>query len=463
MKYSFLTLLASAALFLAMAMGACDDSSDIGNSLGDEDLAIVVDSAFTLTAVTVDNPVVQSRTTSQLLGALQAPGYGDISSDFVAQYMPSVGIDTVSMTAQQIDSVKLFIQMARGNFAGDSLVPMGLEVYRITRDLPYPIYSDFDPAGYYDTKPMASTVYTASTKDEPDSIKNRSAIAAILTLPLEFGRELYSAYMADPAKFSDPAAFARDVFKGFYVRSSYGSGRISDFTANAIRLYYHKREYNTDSARWDTTWYAGDYFSTAPEMVINNNIKVSVAPELRQMVAAGDNVIMAPAGLELDVRFPAPEIIASYNRHADRMRILNSLTFRLPADSIANDYAIGPPPYVLMVLKKDKDKFFAENSVNDNKTSFYAEYDATNGCYTFGSMREYLLNLLAKDEVTADDYTFTICPVQVNLESSAGDYYGTSYVVSSIVPYVSKPVMARISPSKAKIKLTFSSQNNNIL
>ena len=445
-------------------MGACDDTSNIGNSLDDEDLTIEVDSAFTLTAVTVDNPVVQSRTTSQLIGALQAPGYGNISSDFVTQYMPSVGIDTVNMSVEQIDSVKLFLQMSRGNFAGDSLVPMGLEVYRLTRDLPYPIYSDFDPAGYYDPTPIASTVYTASTKDQPDSLQSRSAIAAILTLPVGFGRELYSAYKADPAKFSDPAAFARDVFKGFYVRSGYGSGRITDFTANAIRLYYHKREYNTDSARWDTTWYAGDYFSTAPEMVINNNIRVSVAPELRQMVAAGDNVLMAPAGLDVDIRFPAPEIIASYDRHADRMRVLNTLTFRLPADSIANDYAISPPPYVLMVLKKNKEKFFADNSVTDNKTSFYAEYDATTGSYYFSSMRDYLLDLLTKDEITPDDYTFSICPVQVNLEaSSSSSYYGTTYVVSSIVPYVSKPVMAKITPSKAKIKLTFSSQKNNIL
>jgi len=460
-KYSFLTLLA-AVLFLSL--GACDDTSDIGNSLSDEDLTIVVDSSFTLTAVTVDNPVVQSRTTSQLIGSLHAPGYGDISSDFVAQYIPSVGIDTVDMTVEQVDSVKLFLQMVRGNFSGDSLVPMGLEVYRLTRDLPYPIRSDFDPAGYYDPTPLASTIYTASTKDQPDSVKSRSAIAAILTLPREFGRELYSAYKANPAKFADPAAFARDVFKGFYVRSSYGSGRISDFTANSIRLYYHKDVYNTDSARWETNRYAGDYFSTAPEMVINNNIRVQVAHELRQMVADGDNVLMAPAGLEVDIRFPAPEIIASYNRHADRMRILNTLSFRLPADSIANDYAIGPPPYVLMVLKKDKEKFFADNSVTDNKTSFYAEYDAANGCYTFSSMREYILSLLDKEEVSADDYTFTICPVQVNLEeSSSSGYYGTSYVVSSIVPYVSKPVMAKITPSKAKIKLTFSSQKNNIL
>lgn len=462
MKYPFLTLIIAAALMCFT--GACNDSSDIGTSLADEDLTIVVDSAFTLSATTVENPVVQSRTISQLIGALDAPGFGNITSDFVAQFMPSLGLDTVNITAENIDSVKLFMQMARGSFSGDSLVPMGLEVYRLNRDLPYPIYSDFNPDGYYNRSPIATTIYTASTQDEPDSIQNRSTVVTTLPLPLSLGRELYQAYVDNPEAFADPSTFARDIFKGIYVRSNYGAGRITDFGATSIRLYYHRRAYNTDSARWDTTRYVGDYFAVAPEVVVNNNIHFDISPELRRMVADGDQVVAGPAGLEMDIRFPAPEIIASYNRYADQTRVLNTLTFKLPADSIANDYAIGPPPYLLMVLKKDKEKFFADNNINDNKTSFYATYDAASRSYSFNNMREYLLDLLSRDEISPEDYTFTLTPVQVNTEaSSSNGYYQTSYVVSSIVPYVSKPVMAKISPAKAKIKLTFSAQNNKFL
>lgn len=464
MKYTFLTLIA-ATLALGLCMGSCDDTSDIGNTLGDEDLSIVIDSAFTLTAKTIDDPVVASRTTSQLLGVLQAPGYGDISSDFVTQYMPSLALDTINVKTTQIDSVKLFLQMARGAFVGDSLVPMALEIHRLTRDLPYPIYSDFDPSGYYDPAPLAQTVYTASSKDEPDSIKSLSTIAAILKLPVQLGRDIFDAYVDNPAAFSDPATFASDVFKGLYVRSTYGAGRISDFTSNVIRFYYHKDTYNTDSARWETKYYIGDYLSSTPEMVINNNIHYSVAPELRQKVAEGQQIIAGPAGLDVQIRFPAPEIIASYNRHADRMRIINTLTFSLPVDSITNDFRIGPPRYLLMVLSKDKDNFFAENNLPDNKTSFYAEYNATTRSYNFNALREYLLQLLEKENLTEDDYTFTLCPVQVNLETtSSGGYYGaSSSVVSSVVPYVSNPIMARVRPEDAKIKLTFSSQKNKNL
>ena len=118
-----------------------------------------------------------------------------------------------------------------------------------------------------------------------------------------------------------------------------------------------------------------------------------------------------------------------------------------------------------MVLKNKKAEFFADNSLADNVTSFYAAYNSTTNSYNFGSMRSYLLDLLAKDKVTEDDYTFVVCPVQVNMEASASSgYYGTtSSVVSSIVPYVSKPAMCKILLDKAKIQLTYSAGNQNNL
>lgn len=461
MKYSFLSLLAA----LLLLCVACEQSSTIGNSLADEDLTIVVDSNFTLTGKTVANPVVQTRALSMLLGNIDAPGYGKLTSDYVAQLMPSLALDTTAIDVNNIDSVKLFMQMARGNFVGDSLVPMALQVYPLTRSLPYPIYSDFNPEGYYDPADMlCSSTYTASTQDDPDSLKKLSAIVVHMLLPLELGRRLYTAYEENPAGFADPSAFARNVFKGLYIRSSYGSGRIADFGNTSIRYYYHKEVYNTDSARYETRNYVGDYFAVAPEVILNNNIRYTPDPSLTAMMQAGEDIISAPAGTEMEIRFPAPEIIASYNKYANDLRVLNKLSMTIPADSIANRYGISPSPYLLLVLKRDKDKFFAENSVNDNITSFYAEYNSYTQSYTFGGLRNYIIDLMEKDEITSEDYTFSLCPVQVNLELSASSgYYDQKYVVSSIVPYTSKPVMSKISLDKAKIKLTFSAQNNKNL
>ncbi len=454
MKYSFLSIILST---LLLSVVSCNENSTIGNNLSDETITIVVDSNFVATGQSIANPVVQSRTISQLVGDIDAEGFGVIHSDFVAQFMPSSTIDTAGVTAENIDSVKLFLQMERDAFIGDSLVPMGIEVYSLTKDLPYPIYSDFDATGYYEQTPFASKTYIASTINEPDSIKELENIVVSIPMSVEFGRDLYRKYKKNPEVFRDPDAFTRDVFKGLYIRSSYGSGRISDFTVNSIRLFYHRTTYNEDTQRDTTIRYIGDYLAVTPEVIANNTIKYEPSEDLKAMIAAGDQVIAAPAGYEVDINFPATEIINKYNEYKNDLRVLNTLTFEIPADSIANKYGIAPPPYVLLVLKNKKDEFFANNQVNDNITSFYAEYNSYNNCYSF-SMRSYLVHLLEKGEITPEDYTFTLTPVQVELEYSSGSgYYGSyDYVVSRIVPYVSKPAMTKISLKDAKILVTFS-------
>lgn len=455
MKSILLSIISALAVITFVA---CDETSNVGNVFDNESVIIVVDSNFTVTGSSEANPVVQSRTISQLLGTITAPRYGAIYSDFVAQFMPSTNLDTAGMTAANIDSVKLYMQMEKTAFVGDSLVPMGVEIHRLTRELPYPIYSNFDASGYYDPEVLGSQIYTASNRNQPDSVKKRSSKAVIVDMPLSLGRELYNAYVDDPTAFSDPTTFADRIFKGLYFRSTYGSGRICDFTLNSLRLFYHKTVYNADSARYETNNYVGDYFAVTPEVIVNNNIRFEPAKELVQMVADGDHVLAAPAGYQVEIKFPGREIIESYNRYAGKMRVLNTLTFDVPADSIGNDYAIAPPPYALLIVKSKLNEFYSSNTVPDNVTAFYAPYNSTTKSYTFGAMRGYLLDLLEKETVTDDDLTFVLCPVQVVTEDPAGGSYVTTPIVTAIVPYVSKPAMAKISLSKAKIKLTFSAQ-----
>ena len=76
------------ALGSLLVLSSCnDDSTTIGSSLVDDVMTseIVVDSSFSVTGTTIDNPVVQSRTLTQLLGRLDAKEYGSIESDFVCQ------------------------------------------------------------------------------------------------------------------------------------------------------------------------------------------------------------------------------------------------------------------------------------------------------------------------------------------------------------------------------------------
>ena len=114
-----------------------------------------------------------------------------------------------------------------------------------------------------------------------------------------------------------------------------------------------------------------------------------------------------------------------------------------------------------MVLKSEKESFFANNKVPDNKTSFYATYDSTNKCYKFTGLRTYLLDMLdaygEKGEIPAEKYTFMIIPVDVETEV-INSYYDQSTLVTSMTPYMSAPSMALLNLKESKVTLTFTKQ-----
>jgi hypothetical protein len=185
-----------------------------------------------------------------------------------------------------------------------------------------------------------------------------------------------------------------------------------------------------------------------------------MSPDLLRRVDQGENLIVAPAGLEVEMTFPLLDIIDRYRSKAGQLAIVNDLTLSIPASTISNDYSIKPPEYLLLILKNKKKEFFEKSSLTDSETSFYAEYDSSTGSYDFSSMRQYLLNALNSTEpITEDDYTFVITPVSVNTETNSSSYYYTTTVVSSIVPYIEQPAMVKLNLDKAKIVLTFSNQN----
>ncbi len=443
-----------AALAALAITSACDEgNSPVGPGLVQDQVVIDVDSSFTITGSSERNAFVPSRTTTQLLGSIDAPEFGRVSSDFVTQFMPSSILVTDGMTAADVDSLMLVMSVAKGNFIGDSIVPMGLEVYPLTRLLPSPIYSNFNPDGYYDPTPLATSMYNLAF-ESVDTVVNANYRQIRVKLPIELGRKLFQEYVDNPGQFSSPTTFA-EFFPGIYVKNSYGSGRISTITSTMMSMYYHRNVKN-EAGRDTTIKGVGNYFAVTREIITNNNINVAVAASVSQRVADGEAILMAPTGYDLKLRFPAPEILAAFRSDASALKVVNGLSLSIPVEAIANDDNITVPPYVLLVLASKRDEFFAGNSLPDDKTQFLATYNAQTGTYDISSMRQYVQSLLEKETITADDYTFILTPVSTIYET-ANDYYGTQ-TLTAVTPYVSSPVMGRVLLDKAKIKFTFTSQ-----
>lgn len=445
--------------FVAIILCACDETSPVGGSLAEDQLAIRVDSNFVIEGRSVALDAVRSCTTDQLLGTIDIPEYGTLASSVVTQFLCSTELDTENFTSENVDSLVLVMQFNPGSFMGDSIAPMGLKVFPLTRELPSPIFSNFDPEGYYDPSTLlGSAVYNTSTL-ESDSLKALSVRSIRVKLPQQLGRKLFKAYEDNPANYANPETFAKNVFPGIYIDNSFGSGRMTLVQKTTMRMYMRKI-YTDDEGKLDTIDAQHDYFMVTPEILSNNNFAYSIAPDLRARVDRGEKLLVAPCGYEVEVKLPTREIVKRFKENANALSVVNSLSLNIPTDSIENTLGVGAPPYALLVRKDKRDEFFANNSLTDNITSFYATYSSTTQSYNFGSMRAYITRMInQEEEITDDDCTFLIIPVTVNFEQSSTGSYGTSTMVeSTIVPYVMSPAMVALKLDEAKIKFTYSLQ-----
>ncbi len=465
------------AIALLLTATACDDdATTIGSSLVNDQVEIVVDSAYTLTGRSVASSRLQSRTTLQLLGDIEAQGYGNFHSDFVTQFMPVEEMDLTGVEEENIDSCHLIMRMPKAAAVGDSLAPMGINVYRLTSQLNVPIYSDFDVKGKYNDTPAGSTFYTLTTQPG-DTTKFASLNANVhVDLGRQFALDLVKKYKSDPQIFATPDVFAQ-WFPGLYVTTSFGSGRVAQVDSTVITMYYRQRvKLDAGGKNERDTLYNrhASYLAVTPEIISNNNFAYKMAPSLEARARAGEPVLVAPLGYDVEITFPTREIIDSYRSKAGKLSVINSLSFTLPVEEIANDYGLTPPPCVLMVKTSEKDEFFLKSRLPDNVTSFYAEYDAYSHTYAFNDMRQYILAMLEKgDDITPEDMSFTIIPVTIGFEQASSYnsssyyyyyYYGvsnnsTKTVVSSVTPYVHRPAMGLLRPDKSQIVFTYAAHS----
>ena len=444
MNKFFYVVLAVAAL---LSLYSCTDET-IGVSITDSVSSIIEDSSFVITGHSVRNDRVQMRTSTKMLGSLNSDGYGSLTASAVTMWMPAMNIDTTGITAASIDSCRLKLRIPyRSGFTGDELAPMRLSVYALNKALPTPIYSDFDPTDYYDSDELLAS--------EPYS-------------PMSGWVEIAESYVSGTREVDTVRVISvfADLFPGIYITNSYGSGHVINIKATQFDVYYHKHVVLNDTTEVDSAR-CQSYLASTPEIISNNIIRFNIDDELTSMVEAGQALIVAPAGYEVQVHFPIQEIIDRYEQNiGDNQAIINTLSLELPVSIPETQYNIQPPGYLLMVKTSKKDQFINGDSLVNNKDSFYAVYDAASKKYTFSGLRSYILDIINNKGgiAAAEDMDFTITPVDVTTytyPTSYSSYYYSSAstsVVTKISPLVSRPAIVNLLLDKAKIRITYSSQ-----
>lgn len=458
----------------AMVMGfnSCADDV-IGTTISDIHSSVVEDTSFRITGVSVRNAHLRSRSSVQLLGKVDAEGYGTLTSDVVAQFMPTTTIDTVGVHggAEWIDSCFVTMRVALGDITGDTLAPMRMSVYMLNKQLPVPIFSDFNPSGYFDVGDFMGSVTYSATEANRKTTYNSNGTQLItyyeinVPVPVSYARAIFNEYKSNPSTFSTPAQFA-EFFPGIYITNSYGEGHVMNFYDIEFVSYYRKYEKLTETT--DTIYPAKSqsYMAVTPEVVYNNNISLDADDNVLSMIDNGDAIVMGPAGFEVHANFPIQDIIDKYNADSqDALSVINNLTLEIPVEQVPNKYNISPPKYLLMVKESYRDKFFEKDSLTNNKDAFYAEYNEQEKNYTFSGLRDYVLDIINNKGGIApeSDMKFVIMPIDVTMYSnSASSYYyyssSVTQVVTKIAPSVSRPCLARLKLKNSVISLTYSKQ-----
>lgn len=460
--------------FLATAFVSCDGDSVPGDSLVRGEVSIEVDSTFTVTGRSVYCPQIDSKSMTQLIGNLSIPEYGDLECSFVTQFMPAGAMNIPdSITVEHVDSMRLRMRFASTAFTGDSLAPQQLKVYPLVKQLPSDITNDFDPTGYYDvSNPLGVKGYTASHLGMADKVYKGQYYgetydptwerAIWVNMPKKMAVDVFNEYRNNPAIFQTPTSFAK-YFPGVFVKPTFGRGLVIDITDTEMITYYHYTKKvsvveNSVSVTKDSVMVDSvTLFGVSPEIISSNNIRYKVSQNIKNRIASGETLIVAPAGYNVEIDFPAQEILSRYWSSNFNLAVINNLLFSIPVETVKNSHEVVPPPYLLMVKTSELTTFFAEGKIPDDKTSFWASYDSSTMTYNFTSMRDYIVELMKGGAIVDEkDCKFTLVPVWITTESS-GTYEVTT-VVTKCAPFISRPVMGRLKVDEAKVKFTFSKQ-----
>lgn len=494
MKISRL-LIPSAVIFFCGAYSSCEDEvSPIGDSLVSGSITINLDTlVYDLNAVQIDNKAFDSRSGALMMGNIMTPEYGALNCSFVTRLMPATDLpdsifskDNFYRLGQYLDSCKINLRVMNNSFTGDALSPQKVSIYRLlNRQLPSGINSEFDPEEYYgkdNISLLGTKNYTLSLRGGNDSIKinynntTYTGVAVNVNVPGQLKddgstyyplfSEFFDLYVNNPEVFQWPQQFA-SYFPGLYVNTSFGKGCVANVSDLALYAYLHhistrkeKDEYGNEMIVYYNVRDSICLASTAPEVLSSNIISYKVSDTLKSMAetssSTGNTVITTPGGYTARITFPVKDIISRYNNDDRNLSIISTLSLFIPASVIDNDFGLSLAPNLLLIKSSEVEDFFSNNKIPDNVSSFTATYNSTLGGFQFNGLRQYLLDMLAKKDISDEDITFTLIPV--NITSESGGYNNSVTYITKCVPYIYYPTMMTLDTKHAKVMFNFSSQ-----
>jgi len=425
---------------------ACNDTlSPVGLSvLPDEDKVNVTDTTVVISARTIEIDSLYAKTPNGFLGDFYDPAYGSVKSSYICQYYPSAGFPNVDsifdgVNRHKIDSVRLNIYYA--SCFGDTLAPMELTVYPVTKALGNNYYTNTDPAQYCDmNNPLAKYSYTARNLSISDSLlqawqANTGYYSYIsIPLPVKIGQDYLDKVIEGKLTTVDDFL---DYFPGTYITTTYGSGCMLPVDLTQILLYYTL--HTPYLTRTDGTDSTGFIVSTASFTVTKEIIQLNRFENKNPAFLTADDstktYLKTPSGVFTELTIPIREIVKGIGKKTFSSVAISlkayppsDWSYSLPFPGMTNstvpvlssDGSTGCSAKLLLIEPDSVANFFEMKKVADGQTTFTTQFNASTYTYDFKNISNLVQNAINK--APDKDLKLWVIPVQTTWVSQTNSY-----------------------------------------
>lgn len=325
--------------------------------------------------------------------------------------------DENSEVIGNIHTIELYLWY--DNYFGDSLTACRLSVYELNKELEKAdkkdyYYTDINPDEFYkESDILGSKAYTAVDLSVKDSIRNLSTYVPNVHLTFEkpiaervggnILREFRKA-QDKGAKFDNKEFF--EAFKGLYVKSDFGDGTV--LYVNQVQMNVVYKCYAVDSIKGtpltthdgkDSTYYAYRVFNSTREVIQANQL-TNVGNTIDGLIEDTKcTYLKTPAGIFTEATLPINQINEELS--GDTLNAVKLTFFNYNQSSNSSNLGMSAPSNVMLIRKKDKDRFFAKNLLNDGVSSFLTSHSTSTNQYTFNNITG-LINACVNDRKVAE-------------------------------------------------------------
>lgn len=442
---------------LATVFISCNDTlQKVGFSIqpGNDKVSVGTDT-LELSSRTVQVDSIFSRTKFPILGEYTDPVFGKIRSEYVGEFFYPENY--AFKEGAKIDSVRLTISY--NSIIGDSLVPMRLAVYKVTKELPKnKNYTNFNPEGNADmSAPLGTQNFTGRNKTyhtetyyEGGSYRTIKVYDIHTNLPKSIGEDFLAEYKKPGHGALKDADSFKKFFPGVYVTTDFGNSAILNVNLTSLRVFYNYLDKGGSSTKKDTIRSSEFRLNITPEVTQINYLE-NKNDQLLQPNPKG-SFVKSPAGVNTEITFPISKIYNNLTKRA-----LNQAKFvvhALPEPQQNEFVKLSAPRHLLLINKDSLSGFFENRKLPDNITSFVTTFSSETYTYNFGNISA-MINHYNKEKTEPFDLKYYLIPVDVTFQADqSGRPTGTPIAVyNQMMP---AGAMINGDPKKLRLEMIYS-------